>query len=557
MVAPLHAHRRAPWRPLLIALAWLAWLAMGPVAAARPGGGHTYGGGTSHASGHTSSGSTSHSSGHTFGGNTSYSSSRPSHYPSGPSSWSSDDPRGGSPEFPVAARIGLGILLGLISIFLVVSFAHGTRASDDQAPAASPIDVEPLRALDDAFSAAVFEDFVFRLYAEAYLAARAPARLAALAPYVEPAAATAIAARTAHPVVRVVIGSLRTIGGDRVRDQGPDAPTWERLFVRIESNLTDDRDRTHAAVDVWTLRRRAGIASPAPTRVRSWPCPVCGAPWARAADATGPASPLVTCASCGVSFAMGERGWALGEVSGEPLAVVATALTGTTEEQGTDLPTLVSERRTTSLAALAARDPAFDEGELASRVTLIHGRLGAAWNAGDLAPVRGLVTAALLDYLRFSLAPYQAARLRNRVDGAEVTTVIIADAATDRYYDAITVRVFAHGRDYTLDARDQVVGGSRTEDRPYSEYWTLIRAAARAGRATITPTCPQCGAPLAISDAGDCTHCNAYLASGDFDWILSKIEQDDAYAAPVDAAPALAGPGPIPPPRRGMIQPTQ
>jgi hypothetical protein len=29
--------------------------------------------------------------------------------------------------------------------------------------------------------------------------------------------------------------------------------------------------------------------------------------------------------------------------------------------------------------------------------------------------------------------------------------------------------------------------------------------------------------------AGACTHCGAHVTSGEFDWILSKIEQDDSY----------------------------
>ena len=42
-------------------------------------------------------------------------------------------------------------------------------------------------------------------------------------------------------------------------------------------------------------------------------------------------------------------------------------------------------------------------------------------------------------------------------------------------------------------------------------------------------SCPNCGAPLAISNAGACTHCNAQIENASFDWTLSKIEQDDVY----------------------------
>jgi ferredoxin len=29
--------------------------------------------------------------------------------------------------------------------------------------------------------------------------------------------------------------------------------------------------------------------------------------------------------------------------------------------------------------------------------------------------------------------------------------------------------------------------------------------------------------------AGSCTHCHAKITSGEFDWVLSRIEQDESY----------------------------
>jgi hypothetical protein len=74
-----------------------------------------------------------------------------------------------------------------------------------------------------------------------------------------------------------------------------------------------------------------------------------------------------------------------------------------------------------------------------------------------------------------------------------------------------------------------VVGGSRTTPPPYSEYWTLIRGATVRGAPRTEPVCPGCGAPLAIAMAGTCEHCQAHVTAGEFDWVLSKIEQDEAY----------------------------
>ena len=53
----------------------------------------------------------------------------------------------------------------------------------------------------------------------------------------------------------------------------------------------------------------------------------------------------------------------------------------------------------------------------------------------------------------------------------------------------------------------------------------IAKAAARRPTA-----CPNCGAPLDINRTGNCNQCQAEITSGDFDWVLSKIEQDDDYA---------------------------
>jgi hypothetical protein len=93
----------------------------------------------------------------------------------------------------------------------------------------------------------------------------------------------------------------------------------------------------------------------------------------------------------------------------------------------------------------------------------------------------------------------------------------------------VTVRVFATGYEVTT-RQTEIVAGSRSEERPYSEYWTLIRGTGVRGAPRTQPACPACAAPLSINMAGHCDHCGAHVTSGEFDWVLSRIEQDDAYS---------------------------
>jgi hypothetical protein len=126
---------------------------------------------------------------------------------------------------------------------------------------------------------------------------------------------------------------------------------------------------------------------------------------------------------------------------------------------------------------------------------------------------------------------YVKENLVNKMVDAHLTQPpVIAKVMRDKWYDAVTVRFWATGKDFVVDTKtDKVVRGSKSSDRDYSEYWTLIRSSARKGAPKTEPVCSNCGAPLKITMAGTCEFCNAHLAAGEFDWVLSKIEQDDTY----------------------------
>jgi hypothetical protein len=98
---------------------------------------------------------------------------------------------------------------------------------------------------------------------------------------------------------------------------------------------------------------------------------------------------------------------------------------------------------------------------------------------------------------------------------------------TDAFYEAITVRLYAHGRDSTQDENGRVVAGSATAMRAWSEYWTLVRT--RAAATSGTMTCPNCGAKVAAGATGICAYCGGKLHAATFDWLLSRIEQDEEY----------------------------
>ena len=165
-----------------------------------------------------------------------------------------------------------------------------------------------------------------------------------------------------------------------------------------------------------------------------------------------------------------------------------------------------------------------------ARLKVIYADMNKAWSANALGPIRGFVSDGLFDYLQYWVDAYKRQGLRNQLTDMRVTSIELAKVVRDKWYDAVTLRVFATGKDFVVQSETgKVVRGSKTFERPYSEYWTLIRSAGKQGKPQTTAVCNNCGAPLKINMAGECEHCGAHVTSGEFAWVLSTIEQDDVY----------------------------
>lgn len=509
-----------------------AWLLAGAVtgltaglAAARPGGGHSFSSGSSY----SSSSRSSYSSGS---------------YRSG-SSYGSYGGGSREPQWYDVIIVGAGLgFLGLACAGGVITATRDIVADTREARRLEAqfdgIPLDPsrrpprtawterprppqrrrsfkIRERDPHFSAIVLEDLATRLYAAGYLRAAPGRDLDALAPYLAPDVRDALHAeceRHGH-ADNVVIGSLELgrISAD---------PQRTFIVINVRSNVTFtglDREQTVYFHERWTLARQIGVRTRPPEAVMQLGCPSCGAPF-RSRDHR-------RCEHCDNVVADGAFEWQV--VVREVVARerMPPTVARTVVEVGTDDPTVVERELRPHLAELAAT-PGASLDDLQRRVTAIFSELNAAWDARDLPRLRPLMTDALYDSMRYWLDAHTARGLHNRVEKATMTRIEPAKVRRDHFFDAVTLRIFAHCLDYTTDSAGEVVSGSRRRPRAYSEYWTLIRGR-HPGERRADEGCPNCGGPLRLSAAGNCDHCGTHLTLGEFDWVLSKIEQDETY----------------------------
>jgi hypothetical protein len=297
------------------------------------------------------------------------------------------------------------------------------------------------------------------------------------------------------------------------------------LVVEIEANYAEEREgalRGFYTRERWSLSRNPAARSRPPEKARVFGCPSCGAPNDKLLAGA--------CQYCKRVVNDGNTDWVVGSIELVERESRGPMLTGTVEEEGTELPTIEDAGLAQAWERLRAKDPAFVLQNFEGRVQRIFHVMQRAWSTLRWEEARPFLSDNLFEAQSYWIAAYRQQGLRNITEAPEISEIELVRITQDRWFDALTVRVHASSTDYTLrDSDGSVVGGDKTRVRSYTEYWTLIRGSGRAGRSRTDENCPNCGAPLEVSMAAICKHCQAKVNSGAFDWVLSRIEQDEVY----------------------------
>ncbi|HYS54723.1 MAG TPA: TIM44-like domain-containing protein [Thermoanaerobaculia bacterium] len=473
----------------------------------RVGGGQSYSGGGSRGGSSYSGGGHSYS-----GGGGSYRSSGGSY--SG----------GGSSGSMSCGCSGFFFVVILIFILLVVLNQMAQARARTPLLPTSGGDLSELRRFDPNFSQIVFEDFCNALYTKAHHA-RGSGGLDRYAPFLSDDARKTLLGQN-PPGLTEVRGIV--VGAMHVGALGGLSDPIVSVTVRYEANYTEvvgTHESSWYVQEDWTLERRRDILSPPPEKAKAEHCPRCGAPLQTRTDGA--------CQYCGVKIEDGTFQWFVSSIVPVARDARGPLLTSDVPEEGTDLPTIRQSNLSRRQADFEASHPGFDLQNLTVQVRDTALKLQDAWGARDWEKVRPFETETLFQTHRYWIDAYLKQGLRNIVADYHVGPIEPVKIDSDAFYDGITFRVRASGRDYTVagvNGGEKVVAGSKDNVRSWSEYWTFIRTRGTQSDPSKIVSCPNCGASVAVGQTGVCRHCGGKLAGGDFGWALSRIEQDEAYS---------------------------
>jgi uncharacterized Zn finger protein (UPF0148 family) len=317
----------------------------------------------------------------------------------------------------------------------------------------------------------------------------------------------------------VVVGQLKPTSAKPIESLSAGMLLAIHVMVDLNIHCTVQGNAvTRHARQQWLFVRAISAMRRDDNQLDNFGCPGCGSTLER--DAHG------RCAHCGGSLQPGERDWSVDAVESMHQQDLPSALARDVVEQGNELPTR-SDANVDSRRDQLVPEPAWSHFQQRSKDIFLN--LQQAWSERALEKLRPFETDAVFQSHRFYLEEYARQRLHNRLDDVQLLRVVPCRVKESGGYVAVTCRMFATGRDYTVDDKQRVVAGSKDRQRPFSEYWTFVKKQGVAGGAKLSQ-CPACGAPLSISAAGVCSHCQAKVTSGQFDWVLSRIEQDEVYS---------------------------
>src|SRR5258707_250179 len=373
-----------------------------------------------------------------------------------------------------------------------------------------------LRRFDPKFSEIIFTDFCYALYGRAHDARGhgAPA-LDLLSPYLSEASRNSLL-QLNPPNLKAVQGII--VGAIQVIDvRGLDTPTIG-ISIGFEANYTEFTPRegdprgemSYYVRERWELERKRDVLSPGPEQATALHCPRCGAPLQK--DTVG------ACAFCGTKIDSGEFQWYVRSITTLSREAKGPLLTSDVPEVGTDYPTVTQPNFPAVRAAFEQNNPAFSWADFQARARLIFTELQEAWSTLNWERARPHETDNMFQMHQYWIDAYKRQHLRNALDQCTITALQPVKITEDQFYNSITLRIGAQGYDYTVDERGNVVSGSKSKLRSWSEYWTFIRSRkAKPMPANANLNCPNCGAPLKVNNAGVCEFCGGKINSGEVD----------------------------------------
>ena len=387
--------------------------------------------------------------------------------------------------------------------------------------------IEELKKIDANFSRLLFIDFVSSIYYK-YYSYLGKKEFKNIKPFLanDLWSNSQKLALNKQSISEIVIGNISFVS---IFNNGE----YTGITVDINSNYTlnvGGKKSRYILTERWLLNRKKNVISLAPEGMRDLKCPNCGA--------AGNFTDTGKCEYCDTFIVAGEMQWFVSQISVLQQEVFRTnGLAHYEQEVGTDYPTIVQPAINSYINSFTSTHNLPDWNSYWMSFTdniavLYFKEIYSAWSDLKWSKIRHLVSDRLYESYSFWIDTYKNENMRNKLTNIKISKIDMATIEIDKYYESFTVRIFASCNDYVESTNGKLLGGSKKKLRYFSEYWTFMR---KVGVELIESefslnNCPNCGASAdKMGQAAICEYCGTKISNGDFSWILTRIVQDEEY----------------------------
>ncbi len=192
--------------------------------------------------------------------------------------------------------------------------------------------------------------------------------------------------------------------------------------------------------------------------------------------------------------------------------------------------TLPPEAEQRAVDAIRAEDPDFSQEQFKIYVNDVFLRVQEAWEAKNWKIVRPYESDKLFSVHERQLQEFIDGKKTNHMDGQCIISTQIAAFRHDGENDVVTVRLNATMLDYTTDDETgNLISGSKTERHNRVYKLEFIRTTgvktSKGTDALASHECPSCGAPIEVTNSGQCEYCKNVITSGKYGWVLNEYSQ--------------------------------
>lgn len=158
---------------------------------------------------------------------------------------------------------------------------------------------------------------------------------------------------------------------------------------------------------------------------------------------------------------------------------------------------------------------------------------------GDLTPLRPMLSDGLFRRIQTELKIIKSVWLKHVTTDVVVKSVKILNTTTEPPYCTLDVGIEFTAKNVDVHSENPyeyaVHEALQEPTRHCRTVWSFLRKTSldkqteKQTQATVFEgQCPNCGAPLEVSQATRCIYCNVLVNSGSYDWVLTKIS-DEKY----------------------------